>query len=178
MNDAVENIELDAIDRLTTGLADASTEFVKLGGVAGDVLNGIISDMIRLAAQQAIFGSAGSGGIRIPGFAKGTKYAPGGLALVGEEGPEIVELPRGSRVIPNHNIAAAASMVSATALAPAAGQTNGTIRVALTMDNDVFTARVQEASVPVAVEVVRQSGPSMVAAAKSETLRDLSRSRM
>src|SRR5690606_28027708 len=35
-----------------------------------------------------------------PRFAKGTDYAPGALALVGEEGPELVNLPRGSQVIP------------------------------------------------------------------------------
>lgn len=34
----------------------------------------------------------------IPGFAKGTNNAPGGLALVGEKGPELVDLPGGSRV--------------------------------------------------------------------------------
>lgn len=31
-------------------------------------------------------------------FAGGTKSAPGGLSIVGEEGPELVDLPRGSRV--------------------------------------------------------------------------------
>ena len=31
----------------------------------------------------------------------GTDFAPGGLALVGEKGPELVNLPRGSQVIPN-----------------------------------------------------------------------------
>lgn len=35
------------------------------------------------------------------GYASGTNYAPGGLSLVGERGPEIVELPRGSKVYPN-----------------------------------------------------------------------------
>lgn len=39
-----------------------------------------------------------------PGFAKGVKNFSGGLALVGEQGPEIVELPRGSNVIPNNRI--------------------------------------------------------------------------
>ncbi|HXF62562.1 MAG TPA: hypothetical protein VNK95_13155, partial [Caldilineaceae bacterium] len=34
----------------------------------------------------------------IPGFAAGTAFAPGGLALVGERGPELIELPRGARV--------------------------------------------------------------------------------
>lgn len=36
----------------------------------------------------------------IPKLAKGTNYFSGGTALVGEEGPELVELPRGSKVIP------------------------------------------------------------------------------
>lgn len=34
----------------------------------------------------------------IPAYAKGTDYAKGGYALVGEQGPEVVELPRGSKV--------------------------------------------------------------------------------
>ena len=34
----------------------------------------------------------------IPAFAKGTDFAPGGMALVGEKGPELVNLPRGSQV--------------------------------------------------------------------------------
>ena len=35
-----------------------------------------------------------------PAFAVGTRNAPGGMALVGERGPELVNLPRGSQVIP------------------------------------------------------------------------------
>lgn len=37
----------------------------------------------------------------IPGFAAGTLSAPGGLAVVGERGPELVSLPKGARVYPN-----------------------------------------------------------------------------
>ena len=36
----------------------------------------------------------------VPGYATGTDFAPGGWAIVGEQGPELVELPRGSRVFP------------------------------------------------------------------------------
>lgn len=36
----------------------------------------------------------------IPQFRRGTSFAPGGVALVGEEGPEFVEIPRGSKVHP------------------------------------------------------------------------------
>jgi TP901 family phage tail tape measure protein len=41
---------------------------------------------------------------KIPGFAGGTSFAPGGLSLVGERGPEIVDLPRGARVTPNNEL--------------------------------------------------------------------------
>jgi len=37
----------------------------------------------------------------IPGLASGTTYHKGGLAIVGEQGPELVDLPRGSRVTPH-----------------------------------------------------------------------------
>ncbi len=40
-------------------------------------------------------------GIPVPTFASGTSFAPGELALVGEMGPELVNLPRGSQVVPN-----------------------------------------------------------------------------
>lgn len=38
------------------------------------------------------------GGVSLSGYQSGTPYAPGGLALVGERGPELVALPRGSQV--------------------------------------------------------------------------------
>lgn len=39
----------------------------------------------------------------IPHFANGGT-APGGLAVVGERGPELVNLPRGAEVVPNHQL--------------------------------------------------------------------------
>ncbi len=35
-----------------------------------------------------------------PGFASGTDWAPGGIALVGEQGPELMNVPRGSQIVP------------------------------------------------------------------------------
>ncbi len=43
-----------------------------------------------------------SGGIGL--FANGTNYAPGGLSVVGERGPELVNLPQGSGVMSNHKL--------------------------------------------------------------------------
>lgn len=37
-------------------------------------------------------------------FAKGVKNFGGGVAVVGEEGPELVQLPKGSNVIPNNEV--------------------------------------------------------------------------
>jgi len=39
---------------------------------------------------------------QIPHLASGTNYFSGGVALVGENGPELVNLPTGSQVIPNN----------------------------------------------------------------------------
>ena len=36
--------------------------------------------------------------LKVPAYATGTPFHPGGLALVGERGPELVKLPRGSSV--------------------------------------------------------------------------------
>jgi phage-related tail protein len=40
-------------------------------------------------------------------FANGADSDPGGLAIVGEKGPELVNLPRGSQVLPNNQLASA-----------------------------------------------------------------------
>jgi hypothetical protein len=45
----------------------------------------------------------------IPGFADGIDNFGGGLAVVGEKGPELLNLPRGSGVIPNHRMASGTS---------------------------------------------------------------------
>jgi phage-related protein len=74
--------------------------FSELPGKIGSAIGGAIE-----GAKQNIgnffgdIGNAFSQGFNIGAFANGTNYAPGGPALVGEEGPEIVNLPRGSQVI-------------------------------------------------------------------------------
>jgi hypothetical protein len=53
----------------------------------------IVAASVAGAAQIAI--------IAATPFARGTGYAPGGMALVGEQGPELINLPRGSQVYSN-----------------------------------------------------------------------------
>ena len=54
---------------------------------------------------EEAWGSVFGGGGR--GYAQGTLSAPGGWAMVGERGPEMVRLPSASKVIPNHQLAKA-----------------------------------------------------------------------
>lgn len=50
-------------------------------------------------------------GLTFGGNAAGTDYWKGGMTWVGEKGPELVNLPRGSQVIPNHKISSAPASV-------------------------------------------------------------------
>lgn len=72
-------------------------------GMINAVIDGLNSLSISIPDWVPGFGGQ-SWGINIPSIpmlAKGTDFFKGGLAIVGEEGPELVELPRGSKVHPN-----------------------------------------------------------------------------
>ncbi|MCR8635744.1 phage tail tape measure protein [Paenibacillus radicis (ex Xue et al. 2023)] len=85
-----------------------------IGGIVKGGVNLIIAQMNNLIRGlnrikfdfpdwiPAIGGKAFSLDIpAIPMLAKGTDYFAGGMALVGEEGPELLNLPRGAKVTPN-----------------------------------------------------------------------------
>ncbi|RVP32281.1 phage tail tape measure protein [Sinorhizobium meliloti] len=66
------------------------------GGGSG-ILSGLTKYGMGLFSGSGQFASAWlKGGIGL--YADGTSYAPGGLSVVGERGPELVNLPRGSQV--------------------------------------------------------------------------------
>lgn len=75
MGDAIENIQIDAVDHLGDSIANATQEYIKLGGVAGDVINSIIADLIKLQIKQAIFGSAGGGLFSMFGLGGGSSLS-------------------------------------------------------------------------------------------------------
>lgn len=77
---------------LIHGIEDA------IGGV-GHALGKVGSD-IGGAVSRALHT------IHVPGFAAGVQNFSGGLAVVGEQGPELVNLPSGSSVIPNSKLGA------------------------------------------------------------------------
>lgn len=73
---------------------------------SGDFLS-ILGSVVGLFTQLASTGLFGKGLAarvntpRVPAYANGTGFHPGGLALVGERGPELVNLPRGASVYRN-----------------------------------------------------------------------------
>ncbi|WP_441280082.1 hypothetical protein [Bradyrhizobium sp. 63_E2_N1_3] len=102
-----------ASSQVGSALSSAFADAVVEGKGLGDVLTSLAKQLEKMAISSAfgsIFNAPASGGLSpvasffqalIPKFAGGTDFAPGGMALVGERGPELVNLPRGSQVIPN-----------------------------------------------------------------------------
>lgn len=80
----------DIISGIIHGVEDA------VGGIGGAI--GKIGKNIGGAVSSALHA------IHIPGFASGVQNFSGGLAVVGELGPELVDLPPGSSVIPNNKL--------------------------------------------------------------------------
>jgi hypothetical protein len=75
------------------------------GGGFLDILGAVIGLGLQLG-QAGLFGGKVQTNLNkpIPGFANGTNFAPGGLSLVGERGPELVNLPRGAGVMSNREL--------------------------------------------------------------------------
>lgn len=90
----VENKSGKIIDNVKSGFKGLFSSVLKDGVSFKDALGNILgslSDRMFSAGIDSLFSL-------IPGFANGTNSAPGGVALVGERGPELVNLPRGSQV--------------------------------------------------------------------------------
>jgi hypothetical protein len=85
----------------------------KASGAFKDMARQILAELFRVLVVQRIVGSFGGGGILgaiggafgIGKNANGTTNWRGGLTMVGERGPELVNLPRGSQVIDAQNTA-------------------------------------------------------------------------
>lgn len=99
-------------------LKDAFVDLVARGKSFGEVLKGLVSKLLEMAASRLFdnlfpanktggFAGSGGGGFLgglfkgILGFANGTPNFAGGLARINERGGEIVNLPNGSQVIPH-----------------------------------------------------------------------------
>nr|WP_313023120.1 phage tail length tape measure family protein [Brucella intermedia] len=126
----------DAVDILRNSVSRLAQMLVEMG--TNNIINGLFANF-----GGGLFG----GGFKanttlgnflkgIPGFATGTNSAPGGLALVGERGPELLNIPRGAQVIPNDILGSIArGGVSAPRVPsiPSAANSNGSTGVHVTL---------------------------------------------
>lgn len=104
----------DAVNKLAEAAGSATKGLDTFGGGLGKIGESLSTNFFP-AAPSAPSGGGGGGGIfgwlgglfspnlsKYAGltglFADGTNYAPGGMAIVGERGPELVNLPQGSQV--------------------------------------------------------------------------------
>jgi hypothetical protein len=87
-------IKLYVVTPLMQALQTAAGGF-GIGGLGGSVNAG---GSISGAVGPTSFGGAP---LVLPGYASGTDSAPGGWSIVGENGPELVNMSPGGRVIPN-----------------------------------------------------------------------------
>lgn len=82
---------------LTPGGAIIAGPLAIAAGLALKIASGAISGFVSGEGSQ-------QSGYQIPKFADGVTNFSGGLAMVGERGPELVTLPTGSNVITNENV--------------------------------------------------------------------------
>lgn len=93
-------------DKLTKMAADNLWSSAFGGSSGGSILSLFgLGSTPSINANGSISGAAGPtsvGGAPLVGqYAGGTDNAPGGLSLVGEHGPELLNIPKGGQVIPN-----------------------------------------------------------------------------
>ncbi len=86
------------LSQLGTGLSQAGQSLAAgVSGGGGGILSALSGVGKSIFSSSAQFANAWKlGGIGL--YADGTNYAPGGLSIVGERGPELVNLPQGSQV--------------------------------------------------------------------------------
>ena len=113
VNEAVQSYAVKSMDQFNAGIAGAIANGKNLGQVMAGVFKSMETDLIQYLLKQAEIGIVGSASnasgasfigsvlAALPHFAGGTSSAPGGLSLVGERGPELVNLPRGAQVLSN-----------------------------------------------------------------------------
>lgn len=133
---------------LKSELQNGSSMWEAFGTAAANALQKIADKALDMALNgifDMIFGAFGgsSGGgffSSLLGFEKGTSFAPGGYAVVGERGPELVKFSGGEQVIPNHRLPAQASFGGG------GGSSTQRVMIDLALSDDLRATVQQEAS--------------------------------
>jgi hypothetical protein len=140
VGEALQTEAVKGMDAFNAGLAESIANGKNLGDVMRSVFQSMEADLIKYLAKQAeiaVLNAAGSS-FGIPflgnlfgggGHADGTDSSPGGWKMVGERGPELMNVKPGSTVISNANIRAMTQMPNVTGRS--SGSVNNTFRIAV-----------------------------------------------
>jgi hypothetical protein len=106
LNTQMETWAAGGLNDLATGFAKAVVEGGKLTDVAKSIFQKIAEDMIQSFVEQNLTKPAASflSTLFTPHAAGDLTGSAGGLSLVGEDGPELVNLPGGSRILSNNQL--------------------------------------------------------------------------
>lgn len=142
----------DGLAGIVTGAKTAEDAFKQMA-------TSIINDLARIALRAAvsgivssIFGVPAGAGVSIfaPGNASGTDSWRGGWTWVGEKGPELINVPRGSQIVPND-----------VATSGGVGQTNVGVTATVVVQGDVSEKNI--AMVTAAINQLKREIPTQVA---------------
>jgi hypothetical protein len=117
------NLVQGPLQSFTSALQNGSSAWDAFKKSGQSALNSIANKLMEMAAQNlwsSAFGGSSGGGFggllssifgggqtmanpydAMPKFAAGTNSAPGGWSIVGEKGPELMNVPRGAQILPN-----------------------------------------------------------------------------
>lgn len=117
------NLVQGPLQSFTSALQNGSSAWDAFKKSGQSALNSIANKLMDMAAQnlwKSAFGGSSGGGFSgllgsifgggqtmtnpydaMPKFAAGTNSAPGGWSIVGEKGPELMNVPRGAQILPN-----------------------------------------------------------------------------
>lgn len=204
MSDDLDEVAISGFERLNDELSTAITGFVRLGGVAGRVLDSILSDLLRIGLQQhlirplatALFGGGGFGGgggkldpigLVASAFAGGGslfRFASGGGFTIGGRGGIDQNLMSingqpVARVSRGEHVNLTPQGRSFGAMpgrvSPGQGAQQVTLRIETTSD---WRAEVVSISSGLDVQMIQTATPQIVRAAATETMRSAGRPRL
>lgn len=102
--DAFKKAGISALNSLASKLADIAAQNLwasAFGGSSGFGLGSLFGLGGSAPVMSGTGLGAGTGGLSFPMFAGGTNSAPGGWSIVGEDGPELMNVPKGAQILPN-----------------------------------------------------------------------------
>lgn len=95
---AAFQIAIDTAKAIASVVAAASSTSITPVDLAIKIASGIAVVTANIVAAKQLLSAPVP---KAPGFAVGTMDAPGGLAWVGEQGPELMHVPKGAKIFPN-----------------------------------------------------------------------------